>query len=40
MEVADEAAGPSLVPTLDALEASAKRASELALRMIGYAAGE
>jgi hypothetical protein len=29
-----------VVPTLDALEASAKRASELALRVIGYAAGE
>jgi PAS domain S-box-containing protein len=40
MEVADEAVGPSVVPTLDALEASAKRASELALRVIGYAAGE
>jgi light-regulated signal transduction histidine kinase (bacteriophytochrome) len=40
MEVADEAAGPSVIPTLDALEASAKRASELAQRVIGYAAGE
>jgi light-regulated signal transduction histidine kinase (bacteriophytochrome) len=38
MEVADEGAGPAVVPILDSLEASAKRASDLALRVIGYLA--
>jgi chemotaxis family two-component system sensor kinase Cph1 len=37
LEVAEDAAGPAVVPTLDGLEASTKRASDLALRMIVYA---
>jgi chemotaxis family two-component system sensor kinase Cph1 len=40
MEVVDEASGSVVVPTLDALEASAKRASDLALRVIGFANDE
>jgi PAS domain-containing protein len=40
MEVADDAAGPMVVPTLDGLEASTKRASDLALRMIVFASDE
>ena len=37
MEVADDAAGLAVVPTLDGLEAATKRASDLALMMIAYA---
>lgn len=37
MEVADDAAGMAVVPTLDGLEAATKRASDLALMMIAYA---
>jgi len=37
MEVAEDAEGPSVVPTLDGLEASTKRAADLALQMIAYA---
>jgi nitrogen-specific signal transduction histidine kinase len=40
MEVADDAAGPMVVPTLDGLEASTKRASDLALRMIVFASDD
>jgi PAS domain-containing protein len=38
MEVADDADGPSVVPTLDGLEASTRRAADLARQMIVYAA--
>jgi len=38
MEVADDAPGPAIVPTLDDLEASTRRASDLVRRMILYAA--
>jgi light-regulated signal transduction histidine kinase (bacteriophytochrome) len=38
MEVAEETDGPAVVPTLDGLEASTKRAADLALQMIAYAA--
>jgi len=37
MEVAEDAEGPAVVPTLDGLEASTKRAANLALQMISYA---
>jgi hypothetical protein len=37
MEVAEDAEGPAVVPTLDGLEASTKRAASLALQMISYA---
>jgi PAS domain-containing protein len=37
MEVAEETDGPAVVPTLDGLEASTKRAADLALQMIAYA---
>ena len=40
MEVAEEFDGPSVVPTLDGLEASTKRAADLALQMIAFAAIE
>jgi PAS domain-containing protein len=40
MEVAEGGSGPAVVPTLDALEASTRRASDLALAMIVYAAGK
>jgi two-component system, chemotaxis family, sensor kinase Cph1 len=36
MEVAEESDGPSVVPTLDGLEASTRRAADLALQMIIY----
>jgi hypothetical protein len=36
-EVADDASGASVVPTLDGLEASTRRATDLALQMILYA---
>jgi light-regulated signal transduction histidine kinase (bacteriophytochrome) len=40
MEVTDESAGLTVVPTLDDLEAATKRASNLALLMIAYAEGD
>jgi light-regulated signal transduction histidine kinase (bacteriophytochrome) len=40
MEVAEESAGLTVVPTLDDLEAATKRASDLALLMIVYADGD
>jgi light-regulated signal transduction histidine kinase (bacteriophytochrome) len=39
MEVADDPDGPAVVPTLDGLEASTRRAAELTLQMIASAAG-
>jgi len=39
IEVGEESAGPAVIPSLDGLEASTKRAAELALQMITYAAG-
>lgn len=39
IEVGEEPVGPAVVPSLDGLEASTKRAAELALQMITYAAG-
>jgi hypothetical protein len=39
IEVGEESVGPAVVPSLDGLEASTKRAAELALQMITYAAG-
>jgi two-component system, chemotaxis family, sensor kinase Cph1 len=37
MEVAEDYEGPSVVPTLDGLEASTRRAADLAVQMIVYA---
>ena len=39
IEVGEESVGPAVIPSLDGLEASTKRAAELALQMITYAAG-
>jgi chemotaxis family two-component system sensor kinase Cph1 len=39
MEVAEDADGPTVVPTLDGLEASTRRAADLTLQMIAIAAG-
>jgi light-regulated signal transduction histidine kinase (bacteriophytochrome) len=39
MEVVDEPCGTAIAPTLDGLEASTKRAADLALQMIVYANG-
>lgn len=36
MEVAEDSAGPEIVPTLDGLESSTKRAADLALKLIAY----
>ena len=36
-EVADESAGPAVMPALDGLEASTRRAADLTLQMISYA---
>ena len=36
----DESAGAAVVPTLDGLEASTKRATDLTLQIISYAAGD
>ncbi len=40
MEVGDESEGPAVLPTLDGLEASTKRAAALTLQMIAYAADD
>jgi two-component system, chemotaxis family, sensor kinase Cph1 len=40
MEVAEESAGSEVVPTLDSVEASTKRATDLTLQIIAYAAGD
>jgi chemotaxis family two-component system sensor kinase Cph1 len=40
IEVGDESEGPAVLPALDGLEASTRRATDLTLQMIAYAAGD